>query len=72
MHSQVKAKGARKIGLNEFKVALDIIAEKKGCSVDDIIAKLRQTDGPALNGTQAEPNKFHDDKNLYTGALLSS
>jgi hypothetical protein len=63
----VKAKGSRKIGLNEFKVALDLIAEKKGCPVEEIIAKLRKTDGPALNGTQAEPNKFHDDKSLYTG-----
>ena len=65
---QVKAKGQRKIGLPEFKEAIDIIAAKKGVSADDIIAKLSNTDGPSVNATQAEPNKFHDDKNLYTGA----
>jgi hypothetical protein len=36
---QVKAKGARKIGFNEFKAALEIMAEKKGvlCAISDSV-----------------------------------
>jgi p25-alpha len=67
LRTQVKAKGQRKIGISEFKAALELIAEKKGCSVDDIVAKLKAGNGPVTNATQAEPNKFHDDKSLYTG-----
>ena len=65
--SKVKAKGARKIGISEFQKALELVAEKKSCSVEDILSKLRNTEGPVTNATQAEPNKFHDDKSLYTG-----
>ena len=68
---QVKVKGARKIGFNEFKAALEIIADKKGITVEDLTEKLVATNGPTTNAVQAEPNKFHDDKSLYTGAAYS-
>lgn len=64
---QVKAKAARKIGFKEFQAAVEMIAEKKKISVEDLTAKIVAAGGPASNSTKAEACKFHDDKSLYTG-----
>lgn len=46
-------------------------AEKKKVSVEDLTSKITNAGGPASSGTKAEANKFHDDKALYTGIVLS-
>lgn len=65
---QVKVKGARKIAFAEFESALQHIAQKKGHSVDEVMAKILESSGPNATATKADAVKFHDDKSLYTGA----
>jgi p25-alpha len=71
VHVQVKVKGARKIGYQEFLLALDQIADKKGVSKEEIVQAITAAGGPVLNATQADAVKFHDDKSLYTGEKLT-
>eukprot|EP00882_Tetradesmus_deserticola_P015866 GHRQ01016919.1.p1 GENE.GHRQ01016919.1~~GHRQ01016919.1.p1 ORF type:complete len:186 (+),score=46.02 GHRQ01016919.1:61-618(+) len=65
--AQVKVKGARKITWPEFVQALDYIAAKKGCAMDEVVCAVLKSNGPQDNGTKAEACRFHDDKSLYTG-----
>eukprot|EP00775_Hariotina_reticulata_P007754 gene7754-7953_t len=65
--TKVKAKGARKITFNGFLKAIDDVAAKKGCSLDEVVAAVINAGGPVDNGTKAEAVKWHDDKSLYTG-----
>ena len=44
------------------------IAAKKGIEESAVIAKLARCEGPHLHATQAEANRFHDDKSTYTGS----
>lgn len=44
------------------------IAAKKNLSTEQYIAKLAKCEGPVLHGTQAQANRFHDDKSTYTGS----
>jgi hypothetical protein len=44
------------------------IAAKRGMEVDAYILKLSRCEGPHIHATQAEANRFHDDKSTYTGA----
>jgi hypothetical protein len=46
---------------------LELCAEKKATTVDDVHSKVMSHGGPTFAGTQAEKVKFHDDKSLYTG-----
>lgn len=65
--TKVKAKGAKTITFAEFEAALELIAEKKKVSSQDLISQISSASGPVYGGTKALPNKFHDDKSLYTG-----
>lgn len=65
--AKVCEKGKRRIGPDQFKDAVRNVAKKKGCSVSVVQRMLAESAGPILNATKAEANKFHDDKNLYTG-----
>lgn len=65
--SKIKTKGARKIGVSEFKSGLELVAQKKGQTVDEIVGKITAIGGPKTNATVADAVKFHDDKKLYTG-----
>lgn len=62
--------GKRKLDQPSFKIALRLIANKKGCAVHSIQAEIvsKCSDGPKLHGTEAEYSRFHDDKDTYTGA----
>lgn len=42
---QVKAKGERKIGLEQFKQALELIAAKKKKSVDELVGMMQASNG---------------------------
>lgn len=46
---------------------LELAADERKCSLDDICDALAKLHGPEFKGTKAEYNKFHDDKALYTG-----
>nr|PIM01466.1 p25-alpha family protein [Toxoplasma gondii COUG] len=65
--TKVKAKGAKTITFAEFQAAIDLIAEKKKVSAQELAAQISSASGPVYSGTKALPNKFHDDKSLYTG-----
>lgn len=65
--ARVKDKTAKKIDFAQFQAALKEVATKEGVSVDAIAAKVVEAGGPKSSGTQAQANKFHDDKSTYTG-----
>jgi hypothetical protein len=65
--AKVKDKAERKITFEQFQKGLELIAEKKGVSVDQLHESILSVGGPQFSGTQAEKVKFHDDKSLYTG-----
>jgi hypothetical protein len=65
--SRAKAHDSRRLGFEEFVLALDMIAEKRGRQLDDIIAAVLAGAGPLLRGTKAGYVKFHDDKTTFTG-----
>jgi hypothetical protein len=66
--SKAKPAGQRKLTFAVFRdKALPLIAAKKGCSVEEVIAQACGGGGPSSSGTKAEAVKFHDDKSLYTG-----
>ncbi|GBG80331.1 hypothetical protein CBR_g30699 [Chara braunii] len=65
--SKVKPKGDRKINYDEFVQALELIAEAKGISMDDLKHQIMGAGGPSSSGTVPDAVKFHDDKSLYTG-----
>lgn len=65
--TKVKAKGAKSITYAEFENAIALIAEKKKLSMQELSAQIASASGPVYSGTRALPNKFHDDKSLYTG-----
>jgi len=60
-------KGQRKVSLSEFEVALVLVAERRGCEVQEVFDIVADAGGPSLRGTKAEPVRFHDDKGTYTG-----
>ena len=49
-----------------FQKLIEALAARKGCSTEELTSQIVAAK-PANSGTQAEPNKFHDDKELYTG-----
>ena len=65
--AKIKEKAARKITFQEFCSGLQLIAEKKGVSLEQIKGVVANSDGVHLTGTKADNVKFHDDKSLYTG-----
>jgi hypothetical protein len=44
------------------------IAQKRSLNIEKYLEKLSQCEGPVLHATQAQANRFHDDKSTYTGA----
>lgn len=65
--AKVVQKGQRRIGLDQFDAALELLAEKKRASIDDIYDTVRCCGGPVHKSTKADMVRFHDDKSLYTG-----
>ena len=63
---QVVGNSGQSITFDTFKKVLEELAARQGCSAEELMSKVSSAE-PANTGTQAEPNKFHDDKNLYTG-----
>lgn len=65
--SKIKDKGGRKITFKQFQEGVKHMAVKKKVSEGDLGAFIASAGGPTFSGTKPEANKFHDDKNLYTG-----
>lgn len=65
--AKVVQKGGRRIGLEHFDAALELIAEKKGMRLEDVWSHVRCCGGPVLTSTKAETVRFYDDKSTYTG-----
>lgn len=71
MFAKVKAKGARRISITELENAIEFIAQKKGCPIEQVRSKVEGASGPVLQGTKADAVRFHDDKSLYTGVYAN-
>lgn len=65
--AKVKDKTARKINYAQFVAGLELCAGKRGEDMAAMEAHVLEAGGPTFTGTKAGPNKFHDDKSLYTG-----
>lgn len=62
--------GARRVGFKEFESSFQMLAEERGCSLDDVRALIAACGGPRANGvTTADAVRLHDDKSTYTGLL---
>ena len=74
-NNKVKNKAERKITFQQFTVALELVAEKKGAPVSDIQQKIVEMGGPASNNVQkADTSGVYDkltDASRYTGAHKS-
>eukprot|EP00933_Yihiella_yeosuensis_P037757 TRINITY_DN31751_c0_g1_i1.p1 TRINITY_DN31751_c0_g1~~TRINITY_DN31751_c0_g1_i1.p1 ORF type:complete len:398 (+),score=71.08 TRINITY_DN31751_c0_g1_i1:95-1288(+) len=72
--SKAAGKGQRRIGFQQFKSALIMVANKKGVDAGDIFcaASKQGASGPQLNSvTKVDAVRFHDDKNTYTGCHVN-
>eukprot|EP00913_Durusdinium_trenchii_P011025 g10349.t1 len=63
----VLQKGNRRIGLEQFDAALELIAKQKNTTLEDVWSHVRCCGGPVLTSTKAETVRFYDDKSTYTG-----
>jgi hypothetical protein len=74
-NNKVKNKADRKIDFQQFLIAIELIAERKGVSVESVKDKIIATGGPETNNTQkAEATGIYDkltNVSLYTGAHKS-
>jgi len=69
LYTKHKIKGQRKMDWRGFKAALAEVATKRGEGLEAVVNRIIQAtaNGPSVSGTFAEPNRFHDDKNTFTG-----
>ena len=51
-----------------FTDVINMIAYQKGHTYENLARSIIDCGGPLNKGTKAEAVKFHDDKNLWTGA----
>lgn len=66
--SKVKGKGLRKINFQGFEMALTLLSEERGYTLNQTYNAIVSTAGPQLNHvTTPEFVKYHDDKSMYTG-----
>lgn len=65
--SKVAPKGKRRIDLQHFEAALQLIAERKRLPLQDIRERVIESTRPTFHGTRAEAVRFHDDRSSYTG-----
>eukprot|EP00796_Vickermania_ingenoplastis_P002368 gene2368-1495_t len=68
LFTKMKAKGARKITVEDFKTkGIPEIAKKLKKSNEDIEKMISSSAPSTANATKADNVKFHDDKSQYTG-----
>lgn len=66
-----KVKTTRKITPAQFAAALEIMAEKRGQSNDELVNMVLSAGGPKFTGTKTDQVKLHDDKTTYTGVHIA-
>ena len=70
--TKVKPKGERVIEMDDFVLALQLVADECGAPYEYVHDFVCGVDEPSNNGgTVGEYNKFYDDKDLYTGAYAA-
>lgn len=65
--AKAKDKTARKITFAQFDAAVELCATKRGTAKEALVESILSHGAPTFSGTQAQANKFHDDKSMYTG-----
>jgi len=65
--TKVKERQSRKITFEQFKIALQQIADLKKVPLEDVTEAIISTSGPTYSGTKMEDVRFYDDKSLFTG-----
>jgi hypothetical protein len=63
-----KTKGTNHIDFAGFQECVRKIAAKKKTAPADVQQIVAASDGPIVHATKADAVRFHDDKNMYTGA----
>jgi hypothetical protein len=62
LQTSCPCQGAKKIGFEEFSMALQLIAEARGSDVAAVAAAVEACGGPAVSGvTTPEAVRFYDD-----------
>merc|ERR1712178_508989 len=69
--AKVVGKGQRRISFPQFEHLLQLVAQKKGTDLEQMLADVMLSEGPILNGTRADAVRFHDDKHTYTGTHVN-
>jgi hypothetical protein len=57
--------------MEEFITALDMLANKKGKSLDEFVDIIVDAGGPKFTGTKADHVTLHDNKESYTGVYAN-
>jgi hypothetical protein len=72
IHTKARGPIERRINYTTFReVAIPLVAARKNCTVKELIAFIKESEGPASNGTKAEAVKWHDDKAMHTGVFAN-
>lgn len=66
--AQVKAKGARRITFDQFLRALNLVAEKRGTTLCELVAAAVKHVAPINHAAAHHTIRLHDDRSTYTGA----
>ena len=66
--TKIKTPGERKLTYKQFRECVNHISYQKGKDYKDFAKSIVDAGGPKSSGTIADSVKFHDDKNLWTGA----
>lgn len=65
--AKVKEKKERVIDYETFLNALQLCANSKGTSEENLHEIILKSNGPLFSGTNSDNVRFHDDKDQYTG-----
>jgi hypothetical protein len=66
--AKTKDHSVRKITYDQFAGrGIQLMAEKKGISAEQLAGDIQKAGGPQFHGTKAQHVKLHDDKTTYTG-----
>mmetsp|Transcript_105424 Transcript_105424/g.340034 ORF Transcript_105424/g.340034 Transcript_105424/m.340034 type:complete len:366 (-) Transcript_105424:166-1263(-) len=65
--SRVVTKGKRRITLQQFEAALELVAQKRGLELEQVRETIIESDCPVLQGTKGDAVRLYDDTSTYTG-----
>jgi len=70
--TKVKPKFERRIDFSQFGVALELVSEEAGITVEYVHEAMQNQTHPVLKGTKAEYTRFHDDSDGKKAAALKA